>query len=98
MKNEHDKYVDVAMEQFDDIINLYKEFEDKKPIMLYDIQEQKIYAYPYIEFNAELSERSQGMLEKQYKKALVDNKVVIFVEDNVKKKLVSFSVGFEENL
>ncbi len=97
MKNEHDKYVDAAMEQFDNIINLYKELEYKNPIMLYDIQEQKIYAYPYIEFKAELSERSQIMLEKQYKDALTDNKVVIFVKDNVKKKLVSFSVGFEEN-
>ena len=37
--------------------------------MLLDLQSQKIYAYPYKEFKAELSERSQVMLAADYEKA-----------------------------
>jgi hypothetical protein len=29
------------------IVAGYKQFEDKRPVMLYDIQESRIYAYPY---------------------------------------------------
>jgi hypothetical protein len=74
----------------------YKKFEDKKPVMLFDIQEQRIYAYPYDSFKADLSERSQASLEQQYEKALVDEKIVVFVRDNGKKKLVSYSVDQED--
>jgi hypothetical protein len=60
--------------------------------MLLDIQEQKIYAYPYSEFKSDLTKRSQVQLEEQYEKAILNNKMVIFVRDNEKRKLVSYSV------
>lgn len=63
--------------------------------MLFDIQEQRVYAYPYKEFLATLSERSQGMLKEQYEEAQVDGKIVVFVRDNVKQKLRSFSFDYE---
>lgn len=67
-----------------------RRFEDKKPVMLLDIQEQKIYAYPYSEFTSD--KRSQVQLEEQYEKALNNKMVVLFVRDNEKRKRVSYSV------
>jgi len=75
---------------------LYHCFADKKPVMLFDIQEQRIYAYPYEEFKAELSERSQTILAEQYEQALENQKIVIFVRDNVKRKLVSYTIAAED--
>ena len=46
--------------------------------MLLDLQSQKIYAHPYKEFKAELSERSQVMLAADYEKAIAKNKIVVF--------------------
>ena len=60
--------------------------------MLYDIQEQRIYAYPYKEFKAEMNRRSQDMLEKQYQNALTNDQMVVFVRDNENEKLISYSV------
>ena len=57
--------------------------------MLIDIQEQKLYAYPYLDFKSSLSERSQAMLEKEYRAALLNNKVVVFVQDNENEQLLS---------
>jgi hypothetical protein len=96
-KQMSDPYLSVVQEQWPNILMLYKRFEDKKPIMLFDIQEQRIYAYPYVGFKADLSERSQTILEQQYEKALADEKIVVFVRDNDQKKLVSYSIA-QENI
>ena len=60
--------------------------------MLFDIQEQRIYALPYAEYRAELSQRSQASLKKQYQRAIANGEIVIFVRDNHEEKLVSYSL------
>ncbi|OGH05788.1 MAG: hypothetical protein A2W22_01720 [Candidatus Levybacteria bacterium RBG_16_35_11] len=91
----NEQYLDVIDEQWNNILKLYKKFEDKKPIMLFDMQEKRIYAYPYEDFKADLSKKSQTILQKQYKNALLDNKVVVFVRDNEQETLVSSSYNLE---
>ena len=85
-----DKFLDAALEQYGNIVMMYEMFEEKRPVMLFDIQEQRVYAYPYKEFRDELNERSQRILKQQYERAQVDGKIVVFVRDNVKRKLPSF--------
>ena len=60
--------------------------------MLYDIQERLVYAYPYEQYRAGLSERSQASLKEQYEQAIANGMFVVFVRDNIKKKLKSYSV------
>src|ERR1700682_5011167 len=81
-----------ADERAGDILMFYRRFADKKPVMLLELPSQKIYAYPYLEFKNTLSERSQKMLEKEYRKAVANNKIVVFVKDNDRRKMISFSV------
>src|SRR5712691_7383907 len=64
----------------------------EKPVLLFDMQENRIYVYPYLEFKNDLSERSQRSLQEQYEQAMTDDKIVVFVRDNDAKKLVSYSV------
>lgn len=63
--------------------------------MLYDIQEQKIYAYPHHEFKTDLSERSQAILEEQYQRAIANDQLVVFIRDNKQRRLVSYSLDIE---
>jgi hypothetical protein len=51
-----------VQEHHDMILTAYRAFKDKKPIILLDIQEQRIYAYPYKEYKETLSPRSQASL------------------------------------
>jgi len=90
----YEQYWNAGGEQWDNILGLYKRFEDKKPVMLLDIQEQKIYAYPYNDFKSELSKRSQIQLEEQYEAAILDKEMVVFVRDTEKKELVSYSLEY----
>jgi hypothetical protein len=91
----NEQYLDIIDEQWSNILNLYKKFEDKKPIMLFDMQDRKIYAYPYGDFKSDLSKKSQTMLEEQYKDALLNKEVVVFVRDNEQEKLISSSYPLE---
>jgi len=63
--------------------------------MLFDMQERRIYAYPYEDFKSDLTKKSQTILEKQYKDAILDNKVVVFIRDDEQEKLVSSSYNLE---
>ena len=92
---ESDYLLDAVHEQWDNILKMYKLFKDNDPIVLFDIQERRIYVYPYEEFKSDLKPNSQASLAEQYEQAKKDNKVVVFVRDNVKKKLVSFSMNYE---
>lgn len=91
-----DELLDAASEQYGNIVMMYEMFEEKVPVMLFDIQEQRIYAYPYKEFRDDLNERSQRLLKQQYEEAQVDGQIVVFVRDNVKQKLRSFSFDHEK--
>ena len=93
-----DPYWNAIREQWDHILNWYLMFADKKPVMLYDIQEQKIYAYPYREFKMEISQKSQASLRDQYQRAVKNNQFVVFVRDNEKRKLVSYTFSLENKI
>ena len=89
---DHGELLAVAEENWPHIMHLYRLFADRNPIMMYDRQEQRVYAYPYAEFAAELNERSQRSLAEQYERAVRDGRVVVFVRDNDRKRFVSFSL------
>lgn len=72
----HEEFFETVSEYWDNILKLYKKFEDKKPIMLIDVQEKRVYAFPYLEFKSSINERSQAKLEKEYENALLNNKLL----------------------
>jgi hypothetical protein len=88
-RSPNDDLVEAAENSLPHILMFYKRFEEKRPVMLLDLQSQKIYAYPYEEFKAELGERSQMMLAADYEKAIAKNKIVVFVRDNETQRLAS---------
>ncbi len=87
--------LNTACERADDILRLYRQFAEKKPVMLLELPSQKIFAYPYLDFKNTLSERSQKMLEKEYEEAVAHNKIVVFVKDNDRRRMISFSADEE---
>jgi hypothetical protein len=90
-----DPYFEAIQYQWQNIRALYITYEKKKPIILYDIQEQKIYAYPYKDFKAEMSEKSQALLDNDYKSASALGSMVVFVRDNIEHRLVSYTMSVD---
>lgn len=87
----NDDLVEAAEDVLPKILMFYKLFEDKRPVLVFDLQSQQILAYPYGEYKATLGERSQAMLATQYDEAVANNKVVVFVRDNETRRLTSMS-------
>jgi hypothetical protein len=85
-----DPYLDAIQEQWPNIRGLYSMYASERPIILYDIEEKKIYAYPYREFRAELSKKSQELLNRDYESACADGSVIVFVRDNMQRRLISY--------
>lgn len=88
----NDPYLDVVYRHWSSIVMMHERYADKRPVMLFDIQEQRIYALPYAAYRAELSQRSQASFKEQYEQAVANGDVVVFVRDNQQEKLVSFSL------
>ena len=90
----NDDLVEAAEGVLPQILMFYKLLEDKRPVMLFDLQSQQILAYPYEEYKATLSERSQARLTTRYDEAVAKNKVVVFVRDNETRRLTSMSFDY----
>jgi hypothetical protein len=88
-----DPYLEAIQEQWPNIQGLYSIYDSKRPIILYDIREKKIYAYPYREFRAELSKKSQDSLKRDYKFACGHGGLIVFARDNVERRLVSYTMS-----
>ncbi len=89
---ENDDLWDLAMEHWDSILMCYERFQEHRPIVLFDVQEVRIYVYPYAEFHDDHNERNQKSLAAQYAAAQREGKFVLFVRDNDRRKLRSYSV------
>ena len=90
-----DYLFDALSENWEHVVVAYKQHEDKRPIMLYDIQEQRIYAYPYDDFKCDMSVESQISLAQQYERAVAAGQMVVFVRDDGNEKLMSYSLDYE---
>jgi hypothetical protein len=58
--------------------------------MLFDIDEGRIYAYPFDEFMKDIGERDADWLQLRRERVLSGEEMLVFVRDNVKRKLVSY--------
>ena len=90
-----DLYFNALQEQLTNIRGLSIACVRKKPVMLYDFHQRKIYAYPYKEFKADWGERPEALLETDYKSASASGGMVVFVRDNIELKLVSYVMNVE---
>jgi hypothetical protein len=88
-----DPYLDAIQEQWPNIRGLYSMYESERPIILYDIEEKKIYAYPYREFRAELSKNSQELLKRDYESACAHGSMIVFIRDNMQRSLISYIIS-----
>ena len=61
-------------------------------IMVYEMKEDRIYSYIYDEFKKSLNEKSRKILVNQYQEAKESNQIVLFIKDELRRKLKSFTI------
>ena len=90
-----DELLDAALEQHGTIVMAYEMLEELRPVIVFDIQDQEVRAIRYQDLREELNERSQDLMDLQYKQAQVDGQIVVYVQDAVKRKFRSYSLSRE---
>ncbi len=85
-----DPYLKLIDEQWHNIVMLYETFKDKKPIIEYDVQNEKIYSYPAKKYIQSLSLRTRKQTRKQYNEASRKNQFILFIKDFKNQKLRSY--------
>jgi hypothetical protein len=73
----------------DQILKVYNQVAEKRPLILLDFQSMKIHAHPYEEHKAMLRGDSQMLLNEEYVKAVAKNKVLVLVWDDATRRLVT---------
>ncbi len=91
-----DPYLGLIEEQWANIARLYNEHADKYPVMLMDVREMEIHAFPFAEFRTLLDAPSQAALDEQYQRAVENRQMVLFVRDSERKIFQSYSLALEE--
>lgn len=92
MDNENKIYLDKIDEIGEKVYHLYNMSDRDDLILLYQMQEKRIYSYVYKDFMDSLNPRSQQILVTQYKEAREEGKIVLFINDEVRKKFKSFTI------
>jgi len=85
-----DPYLDLIEQQWHHIMMVYETFRDKKPIIEYDVTQERVYSYPAKEYIQALSQRTRAQTRKQYKEAVRKNQFILFIKDSKNQKLRSY--------
>ena len=86
------RYIKTLDEISDKVYQFYQLGGRKDLIMVYQMAEKRIYSYVYNQFRQTLSANSKAMLAEQYKEALAENKIVLFIQDDEMRKLKSYVI------
>jgi hypothetical protein len=92
-----DPYIAVISEQWTNIAQLYNQFADKYPVMLVDLGDHSLHAFPSSEFRSLLDTSSQVAFDEQYKRAVANRQMVLFVRDLENKVFQSYSLQLEDD-
>lgn len=92
----NDPYLELIKEQWLSIADTYNRFADQQPIMLVDVQNAEIYAYPFEEFVLVLDAPSRRQVEAQYRRAIANRQMVLFVRDTDHKVFQSYTLALED--
>ncbi len=92
-----DPYISLISEQWTSIADLYNQFAEQYPVMLVEIGDHSIHAFPADEFRSLLDANSQAAFDEQYERALLNRQMVLFVRDIDNKIFQSYSLQLEDS-
>ena len=85
-----DAYLKKIRKHWDAITGMYLAYEDRKPMIEFDVVSGQIRAYPAKEYLDDLTDRTRDLAKKQYREAVAEGALMVFVRDKTKRVLRSY--------
>jgi hypothetical protein len=85
-----DIYLRILRKHLDALTGMYLAFEDRAPMLEFDVVSGQIRAYPAGDYLEELSGRTREETKKQYEKAVAEGALMVFVRDESQEILRSY--------
>ncbi len=85
-----DTYLPILREHWDALTGMYVAFEDRAPMLEFNVVSGQIRSYAAEDYLEELSDRTREETKKQYKKAVSEGALMVFVRDESKEILRSY--------
>lgn len=89
-------YSDFIAAQWPNIAKLYNEFADRSPVILMDVDEAELHAFPFDRIASVLDEQSRAALEQQYRRAVATRQMVLIVRDKERKQTLTFTLKLDD--
>src|SRR6266446_4120542 len=80
-----DAYLPILREHWDALTGMYTAFEDRAPMMEFNVASGQIRVYSAGEYLEDLSGRTREEAKRQYKKAVAEGALMVFVRDDSKE-------------
>ncbi|MDI6739327.1 MAG: hypothetical protein QME74_03070 [Candidatus Edwardsbacteria bacterium] len=85
-----DPYLKELRKQWNAITGMYLAYVDREPMIELDVVSGQIRAYPAKDYLEDLTDRTRDLAKKQYRKAVAQGALMIFVRDKAKWVLRSY--------
>jgi hypothetical protein len=79
----------VVREHRDQIVKVYDQADDERPLLMLDFERLKLHAHAYEDYRSKLRKESQARLDAEYEKAIAKNKILVLVWDRATRRLVT---------
>ncbi|MCB9139004.1 MAG: hypothetical protein H6642_11715 [Caldilineaceae bacterium] len=91
-----DIYQDLVKEQWPQIAELYNQHAAQRPVILLDVNESELFAYPFDQLAEILDESSRASFGEQYARAVATRQMVLLVRDQKNKQLLTYTLKLED--
>jgi hypothetical protein len=91
-----DPYLRKLHEHWDAVISMYRAFDDHAPIIEFEVATDRILAYAAEEYIDTLTERTRERARSEYRRAVSEGALMVFVCDATEEVLRSYVFSLED--
>lgn len=95
-KTMNNPYTELIEGQWPHISALYNEFAEQRPVILMDVDNAELHAYPFDQIADALDERSRSALEEQYQRAQETRQMVLILRDKENRQTMTYTLKLED--
>jgi len=89
-------YQELIKAQWPHISALYNEHAEQRPVIMMDVDNAELHAFPFDKISEALDEQSRTALTEQYQRAQETRQMVLILRDKEHKQTMTYTLKLED--